>query len=125
MLAAFAPEGGNAGSEVFVQVFLHRLDDTAIAEDWAQAADPDTIRRGVATLIAEIARGKRVDILIEGRDMTIDEPLQSIVCGESRAPRNLLLHYPRRPPTAVAYVPAKDRNAPQPRRSVISPLTAG
>jgi hypothetical protein len=78
-VSAFAPEGGNAGSEVLVQVLLHRLDNAAIAEELARAADPDAIRRGIATLIAEIARGKRVDILIEGRGATIDEPVQSVV----------------------------------------------
>jgi class 3 adenylate cyclase len=78
-VSAFAPEGGVAGAEVLVQIFLHRLDDAAIAEEGARAADPDAIRRGVATLVAEIARGKRVDILLEGRDTTIDEPLQSII----------------------------------------------
>jgi class 3 adenylate cyclase len=78
-VSAFAPEGGMAGTEVIVQVFLHRLDDAAIAEEWARAADPDATRRGTATLVAEIARGKRVDIRLEGRDTTIDEPLQSIV----------------------------------------------
>jgi class 3 adenylate cyclase len=78
-VSAFAPAGGSAGSEVLVQVFLHRLDDAAIVQMKAGAADPDTIRRGTATLVAEIARGKRVDILLEGRDIEIDDPLQSLV----------------------------------------------
>jgi hypothetical protein len=65
--SAFAPERGAAGSEVLVQVFLHQLDDAAIAEERARAADRDAVRRGVATLVTEIARGKRVDVLIEGR----------------------------------------------------------
>jgi len=78
-VSAFAPEGGAGGSEVLVQVFLHRRDVREMVVDFALAADPDAIRRGVATLVAEIAHGKLVDILIEGRDTTIDEPLQSIV----------------------------------------------
>jgi hypothetical protein len=78
-VSAFALEGGAAGSEVLVQVFLHRLDDALIAAEQARAADPDAIKRGVRTLDVEIARGQRVDIQIEGRDATIDEPLQSIV----------------------------------------------
>jgi len=78
-VSAFAPEGGVAGSEILVQVLLHRLDDSAIVEERARAADPDAIRRGIATLVTEIPRGKRVDIVLEGRDTTIDEPLQSIV----------------------------------------------
>jgi hypothetical protein len=78
-VSAFAPEGGVAGSEILVQVFLHRIDDSAIAAEAARAADPDAILRGIATLVTEIARGKRVDVVLEGRDTTIDEPLQPIV----------------------------------------------
>jgi class 3 adenylate cyclase len=51
-VSAFAPDGGPAGSEVLVQVFLHRLGDAAIAKEWARAADHDAIRRGIATLVA-------------------------------------------------------------------------
>jgi CHASE2 domain-containing sensor protein len=78
-VSAFAPEEGGAGSEILLQVLLHRLNDAVIAKELAQAADPKTIRRGVSTLLTEIVHGKRVDILIEGRDLTVDEPLQSIV----------------------------------------------
>jgi hypothetical protein len=78
-VSAFAPEVGSAGAEVLVQVFLHRLHDAGIAERRARAADRDAVTRGIATLVTEIVRGKRVDILIEGRDFAIDEPLQSIV----------------------------------------------
>jgi hypothetical protein len=78
-VSAFSPEGGTSGAEVLVQVFLHRLDDSAIAVERARAADPNVIPRGVATLVSEITREQLVDILVEGRDATIDEPLQSAV----------------------------------------------
>ena len=78
-VSAFSPPGGAAGSEVLVQVFLHRLDTAAIAAERAEAADPDTTIRGAATLASANARGQDVGILLEGPDATVDEPMQSIV----------------------------------------------
>mgnify|MGYP001359811501 CR=1 FL=1 len=78
-VSAFAPEGGQAGDEALVQIFLHRLRDAAAAEARARAADHRATRRGVATLASAIARGTRVDILLEATDLKIDEPLQSLV----------------------------------------------
>jgi hypothetical protein len=78
-LSAFAPEGGAGGTEILVQAFLHGLSDLSIAEERAREADPDTRRHGVATLVTEIPRGTHVDILIGGRDLTVDEPLQTVI----------------------------------------------
>ena len=78
-VSVFAPESGQAGTEVLVQVFLHELSAAEAAEGLAKEADPDAQRRGVATLATPLAFGQRVDIVVEAPGLTIDEPAQHLV----------------------------------------------
>jgi hypothetical protein len=85
-VSAFAPESGNAGENILVQVFLHRVDDATIAKALARKTDAEATHRGIATLTKEIARGQNVEIILEAPGLEIAEPLQSLIWrGEPRA----------------------------------------
>ena len=78
-VSVFGPTAVKAGGECLIQVLLHRLDQREIAKALAQETDPDATRRGVQTLAAEIARGQRVQILLEGRGLSVDGEMQTLV----------------------------------------------
>jgi predicted component of type VI protein secretion system len=77
--SVFGPTAVEPGRDALVQVFLHRLDHRDMAKSLAQEADPDTARRGVQTLAAEIERGQRVDFVLEGRGLGVDQERQTLV----------------------------------------------
>jgi hypothetical protein len=84
-VSAFAPNG-LAGETIIIQIFLHRADESQIAQGIALEADPQTARRGVSTLATEIRRGQRVDIILEAQGLTLSEPSQYLVWrGEARS----------------------------------------
>ncbi len=75
----FGPSAVGAGQQSLIQVLLHQLGQREIAKALAQENDPDAMRRGIQTLAAEIARGQRVEIILEGRGLDIDQDMQSLV----------------------------------------------
>ncbi len=78
-VSVFGPTAVKAGGEGLIQVFLHHLSQREIAKALAQETDPDAVRRGTQTLAAEIAQGQRVEIILEGRGLDVDQPMQSLV----------------------------------------------
>lgn len=86
-VSAFAPPIGKAEEEVFVQIFFHKLDQTAVVEAQAGMIDPSASIRSKATLNTEILRGERIDIVLEGpSDLKIDEAHQFLIWrGEPRS----------------------------------------
>lgn len=77
-MSVFGPTAIEAGGEGLIQVFLHTLSQREIAKALAQETDPDTARRGVQTLAAEIARGQRVEIILEGRGLSVGGEMQTV-----------------------------------------------
>ena len=75
----FGPQTVRAGDGCLVQVFMHRLDQSAAAAALAREADPASGRRGVKTLATEIARGTRVQVIFEGRGLSVDQAMQELV----------------------------------------------
>ncbi len=75
----YAPKAAAAGSDVLVQVFLHLADDAAAAAAMAQRADATTAQRTLTTLTSEIARGQRVDVMLETPRLTVDEAVQFVI----------------------------------------------
>jgi hypothetical protein len=68
------------GGQFLVQVFLHDPDAEArTIRLMARAADPQAVRRGVATLETEVAHGERLDFILDGEGLVISEPHQSLV----------------------------------------------
>jgi hypothetical protein len=86
-VTAFAPRIGREGEEIFVQIFLHKLEQTNSVAVFAEAIDPGTSIRGKTTLTTEITRGERIDVILEGpSNVMIDESHQYLVWrGESRS----------------------------------------
>lgn len=78
-VSVFAPDSGRAGAEILVQVFLHALDAAPAAQELAAEADPETGRRGIATLATAVAIRQRVDILLDAPGLTVDEPAQYLI----------------------------------------------
>jgi len=78
-MSVFGPTAIEAGGEGLIQVFLHTLSQREIAKALAQETDHDTARRGVQTLAAEIARGQRVEIILEGRGLSVGGEMQTVV----------------------------------------------
>ena len=78
-VSVFGPIAVEAGQQCLIQVFLHKLGQREIAKALAQEADPDATRRGAQTLAAEIAEGQRVDIILEGRRLGVDQEIQPLV----------------------------------------------
>jgi hypothetical protein len=77
-VSVFGPTAIRAGGEGLVQVFLHTLGQREIAKALARETDPDATRRGAQTLATEIAQGQRVEILLEGRGLRVDQEMQEI-----------------------------------------------
>ncbi len=78
-VSVFGPTSIEAGGEGLIQVFLHTLSQREIAKVLAKEADPDATRRGIQTLAAEIALGQRVEIILEGRGLGIDQEMQTLI----------------------------------------------
>jgi hypothetical protein len=77
--SVFGPETVQPGGECLIQVFLHRLEQAATVDARARETDPDAKRRGVKTLAAEIRRGATVQVIFDGRGLTADQAVQSLV----------------------------------------------
>ncbi len=77
--SVFGPSAVEPGEEALIQVFLHGLDQRDVARERAQGSDPGAARRGMQTLAAEIERGQRVDIVLEGRGLDVDQERQTLV----------------------------------------------
>jgi hypothetical protein len=77
--SAFAPGEVRPGGQALVQIYLHPVDAQEEASARARAADPQAQARGQTTLGLEIARGTRVDVLLDAGGLTVDEPVQSVV----------------------------------------------
>ena len=75
-LSAFAPESVGPGETGLVQVFLSLEEQLEEALAAARAADPAAAARGSATLEVEIARGARVDIVLDAPGLGVDQPSQ-------------------------------------------------
>ncbi len=78
-VSLFGPSSVQAEGEGLIQVFLHKLGQREIAKALAKEADPDAARRGVQTLAAEIAQGQRVEIILEGRGLDVDQEMQPLI----------------------------------------------
>ena len=55
-VSAFAPATAAVGETILVQVFFRHPDRATIAQVLANEADPDTKRRGIATLLTQFAQ---------------------------------------------------------------------
>jgi hypothetical protein len=93
-VSAFAPEGGAPGDTVLVQILLHSLADLRRASREARLADPTVVRRMTATLTQDIAPGQLVTVMLEGRDLTVDEPVQRVVWRGDPAAVQFLVDLP-------------------------------
>jgi hypothetical protein len=78
-VSVFGPRALSTDHEALIQVFLHQLDQREIANALAKEADSDATRRGVQTLAAEITRGQRVEVILEGRGLDVDDAMQSLI----------------------------------------------
>jgi hypothetical protein len=77
-VSVFGPQTLRVGGECLVQVYLHTRDQSAAAAALAREADPASARRGVKTLATEIARGTRVQVILEGRGLAVDAAMQEL-----------------------------------------------
>jgi hypothetical protein len=86
-VSAFAPPIGKAEEEVFIQIFLHKLDQESYVTLQAESIDPTASLRGKATLNTQIARGERIDIILDSSStLKVDEPHQYLIWrGEPRS----------------------------------------
>ncbi len=78
-VSVFGPPSLRAGGECLVQVFLHVPDQSAAVVARARETDAASGRRGVKTLATEIARGTRVQIVFEGRGLSVDQAMQELI----------------------------------------------
>lgn len=78
-VSVFGPKEFTSDGEALIQVLLHQLDQAEIASAMAKEVDPEATRRGIQTLAAEITRGQRVEIVLEGRGLKIDEEMQALI----------------------------------------------
>jgi hypothetical protein len=78
-VSAFAPKRLRAGGAALVQIYLHLVEQADAAADRARAADAEAALRGQTTLGLELARGTRVDVMLDAGALDIDEPIQSLI----------------------------------------------
>jgi hypothetical protein len=84
--SAFGPKSIKPGGEGLLQIFLHGLDQSEAATAFAMAADPDTSRRAITTLVTEVPIGQRIDVVLEAPGLVIEQPSQFLVWrGQARA----------------------------------------
>lgn len=57
---------------------MHGLGERDAVKVLAQDADPGASRRGIQTLAAEIARGQRVEVMLHGRGLDVEQETQSL-----------------------------------------------
>jgi DNA-binding protein HU-beta len=77
-VSVFGPKSLRAGGECLVQVFLHTLAQQVTVAAQARETDAASERRGVKTLATEIARGTHVQIIFEGRGLSVDQAMQEL-----------------------------------------------
>jgi len=75
----FAPPRAAAGDAVFVQVFAHRPDQAAVAEQLAGLFDDQAEKRGFKSLEIEIVRGSKMTFHLVLPGLAIDEAVQHLV----------------------------------------------
>jgi hypothetical protein len=78
-VSAFAPKRLRAGDSALVQIYLHLVDQADTVADRARAADDEARLRGQTTLGLELARGTRVDVMLDAGGLGVDEPIQAVV----------------------------------------------
>ena len=78
-VSAFAPDRLRAGEAALVQIYLHLVDQAETAAERAHAADADTRLRGQTTLGLEVARGARLDLMLDADGLAVDEPIQPVL----------------------------------------------
>jgi hypothetical protein len=78
-VSAFAPKQLRAGDVALVQIYLHLIDQAETAAERARAADAQAAPRGQTTLGLELARGTRVDIMLDAGGLGLEEPIQSVI----------------------------------------------
>ncbi len=78
-MSVFGPRALAFEQEALIQVFLHQLAQREIADALAREADPNAMRRGVQTLATEIARGQFVEIILEGRGLSVDQEREMLI----------------------------------------------
>lgn len=79
--SVFAARIAPIDTQFLIQLWLHRPEDAAEAAEGAKEADAEATRNKTRSLLAEIARGARVDVEIFCKDLEIDldDRVQSIV----------------------------------------------
>ena len=77
--SVFAPPAARQGARVMVQVFLHRIEQAERAQFLAQTMDDTAKLRGVQTLQVPIERRTTVQIDLDGRGLSVIEPVQRVL----------------------------------------------
>lgn len=77
--SVFAPPAVRQGAKVMVQVFLHRIEQAERAQFLAQTMDDTAKLRGVQTLQVPIQRRTTVQIDLDGRGLSVIEPVQRLL----------------------------------------------
>ena len=77
--SVFASKTLPVAPKAWFRYFSHKPNQREIVREIAGEADPDTCRRGVRTLVSEIARGKAVEVILEGNGLEVDEELQTLI----------------------------------------------
>ena len=77
--SVFAPRAAARGSSFMAQVFLHLSVQANEVNALAVLVDEFAALRNFQSLSAEITRGSTVHVEMDGRGLTIDEPIQSVV----------------------------------------------
>jgi hypothetical protein len=102
-VSVFAPTRARREAPFLVQALAHLSTESVKSVGrLANEVDPDSRRRGVATLDVEIAPGERLDFVLESEGLAIAEPQQSFIWrGRSRGCA-FLVRAPRDFPNAAA-----------------------
>ncbi|HWF76240.1 MAG TPA: TIR domain-containing protein [Caulobacteraceae bacterium] len=78
-VSAFAPKQMRAGDVALVQIYLHLVDQADAVAERARAADAEAAPRGQTTLGLELARGARVDIMLDAGGLGLEESIQPVI----------------------------------------------
>jgi hypothetical protein len=93
-ISAFGPKAVAAGDQVLIQVLLHLAEHSHIAAAFATESDPETQRRGKATLASEIKRGQRIDIFLDAPGLAVPDSSKTIIWDERIATCQFLAAVP-------------------------------
>lgn len=95
--SVFSPQIAPPEAPFLVQVFLHTLEQSVAVRELSIEIDDEAKFRGETTLDLQVEAGDRVDILLEGNGLLVQDKIVSILWRGVSVSCNFICHIPSKP----------------------------